>query len=370
MTQRSLLQTLRNDVLGLCASPKCRKCGCLRDTLASLAEEIVDVPGQAAEILRAELERVLAELPESGYSCLGCDPCDPPEMQNEFHAAAEGVLPLRVAEVPVGVCAPHMESGWPPIAGEYHVLNPTAPVAVSTLASTELPAVLAALRPEGLAIVGPTETENLGLDKVVKNIFANPAISALIVAGQESRGHQSGQTLVALAESGVDQDMRVIGSRGRKPHLRNSTAAEVEQFRQRVQVVDLIGRSDAARIVAEVQASASGVACGCECSCRRTAAVYAPPCIEATPSQGVTLDPAGYFVVIPQPDQELIITEHYDNDDYLLHVIEGTQASAICSTIVESGLVTRLDHAAHLGRGLQRAELSLRNGWRFVQDKA
>lgn len=135
-------------------------------------------------------------------------------------------------------------------------------------------------------------------------------------------------------------------------------------------MVDLIGCSDAARIVAEVQARATKAVCGCECSCRQPASVSAHPTISAAPSQGVTLDPAGYFVIIPQPDRELIVTEHYDNEDHLLHVIEGAQASVICATIGERGLVTRLDHAAYLGRELQRVELSLRYRWRFVQDKA
>jgi len=156
-------------------------------------------------------------------------------MRNEFHAAAEGLLPLRAVEGPTGECKLRAAGDWPPIAGEYHVLDPTGAVAVTTLASTDLPAVLAALKPEGLAIVGATETENIGLDKIVRNTIANPALRVLIVAGQESRGHKSGQTLLALVENGVDQDMRVIGSGGRRPHLRNSTVDEVEQFRQQVQ---------------------------------------------------------------------------------------------------------------------------------------
>jgi tetrahydromethanopterin S-methyltransferase subunit A len=39
----------------------------------------------------------------------------------------------------------------------------------------------------------------------------------------------------------------------------------------------------------------------------------------------------------------------------LAHVIEGRQAALIAATVVERGLVTQLDHAAYLGRELQKS---------------
>jgi tetrahydromethanopterin S-methyltransferase subunit A len=51
-------------------------------------------------------------------------------------------------------------------------------------------------------------------------------------------------------------------------------------------------------------------------------------------------------------------------------VIEGATPSALYATAIERGLVTRLDHAAYLGRELARAEQSLRTGEPYVQDRA
>ena len=83
----------------------------------------------------------------------------------------------------------------------------------------------------------------------------------------------------------------------------------------------------------------------------------------------VEVDKAGYFVIIPQrPDK--IYVEHYSNDNKLLGVVEGKDAQSLYSKIVEEGWVTQLSHAAYLGKELARAELSLKMGFRYVQDQA
>ena len=77
---------------------------------------------------------------------------------------------------------------WPPIIGEYFVSDDkTCSVAVSTLASVKLAEEIAKIKPKGLCIVGKTETENIGIDKIIKNTITNPAIRFLIVAGKDRR---------------------------------------------------------------------------------------------------------------------------------------------------------------------------------------
>lgn len=66
----------------------------------------------------------------------------------------------------------------------------------------------------------------------------------------------------------------------------------------------------------------------------------------------------------------MILCEHYENNGRLVHVIEGRQASLIAATAVECGFVTRLDHAAYLGRELAKAEVSLKTGALYEQDAA
>ena len=58
---------------------------------------------------------------------------------------------------------------------------------------------LARRTPPGLAIVGKTETENIGIDKLIKNVISSSTLRYLILAGTESDGHLVGQTLLALA---------------------------------------------------------------------------------------------------------------------------------------------------------------------------
>ena len=74
---------------------------------------------------------------------------------------------------------------WPFVPGKYFVLDPAAPVAVTTLGSVALSEQLAEAAPQGLCIVGKLETENIGIEKIIKNILSNPAIRFLICAGNE-----------------------------------------------------------------------------------------------------------------------------------------------------------------------------------------
>jgi hypothetical protein len=59
----------------------------------------------------------------------------------------------------------------------------------------------------------------------------------LIVCGTDSRqvvGHLPGQSLLALAANGIDDGMRILGARGKRPLLRNGTPEAVGSFRNTV----------------------------------------------------------------------------------------------------------------------------------------
>ncbi len=64
------------------------------------------------------------------------------------------------------------------------------------------------------------------------------------------------------------------------------------------------------------------------------------------------------------------MVEHYTNQGMLDCILEGTSTGALYAEAIERQLVTRLDHAAYLGRELARAERSLLDGTPFVQDAA
>jgi tetrahydromethanopterin S-methyltransferase subunit A len=81
-------------------------------------------------------------------------------------------------------------------------------------------------------------------------------------------------------------------------------------------------------------------------------------------------DPAGYFVVYVDHHRGILSLEHYDNDGVLDVVIEADQAAGLYIPAIERGLISRLDHAAYLGRELARAEEALRTGAPYIQDAA
>ena len=50
-------------------------------------------------------------------------------------------------------------------------------------------------------------------------------------------------------------------------------------------------------------------------------------------------------------------------------IVKGKTAEQVYDQIVEKGLVSRLDHAAYLGSELAKAEIALRTGKEYIQDK-
>jgi tetrahydromethanopterin S-methyltransferase subunit A len=351
---------------------KCQQCGCMRETLEALQTNAASDDSETRE-LAGEAETWLAQMAPIRYACLGCAHCNPAVALNALAETGliDGAGPACGFEATT-------DKSWPVVAGEYATLCNASdcPVAVSTLASTQLVDDLARLRPAGLCIVGKTETENIGVDKVVKNIVANPTIRYLVVAGRDPDGHRSGQTLLALANNGVDEQMRVVGSMGKRPILRNVTHDEVVAFRNQVQVVDLIGCEDTDKLVATIKelsavgapSQAEPCACGGACSTAEGPVALTPEVIEARPAERVEMDRAGYFVIIPDPKRRVITLEHYAYDNQLQHVVEGTNSRDLYSTIIGAGWVSQLSHAAYLGSELARAEWSLRQGLPYVQD--
>lgn len=384
---------------------KCRQCGCMGGALDTFAGQLQGIDSEEAVELVEEIATWQAQMKPIRYACLGCEYCYPAVAENAFFTAfQEAALPPSLA---CGFQA--IEGEWPAVLGEYFVLDKTAPVAVATLASVSLAQRLADLEPAGLALVGKLETENIGIDKVVKNVISNPAIRAIIVAGVEPKGHQSGSALLALVQNGVDEKNRVIGSAAKRPVLRNVTRAEIDGFRKQVRVVDLRDCEDVAEIAACVKelASQESTVCSCgdictngdgssglgiqpvllasplpavsnadekcsdpNCSCH-SEVLASPETVSAVDTgQPIPLDKAGYFVILPVAERGAINVEHYGYDNTLLHAIEGSNARALYLTIVDRGWVSELSHAAYLGKELAKAELSLRYGFKYIQDGA
>lgn len=339
------------------AAKKCWHCGCLHSSLRAIEEEYPKPV--RSEALDATVELARSRLSDVKYDCLGCEVCWPALAINALGVKGDA-CPDKVAEV---------RAGWPPLPGSYNVLRYHAPVAICTLTDESLrKAVVAAARAE-IALVGTMQTENLGIERLIENTLANPNLRFVVLCGADTRqavGHLPGQSLMALARLGVDERMRIIGAAGKRPLLCNVSREAIEHFRRTIEIVDLIGETSVPHILVATS----------ECAARNpgpaepfagtrsvaTIAGYIPQCMIS--------DPAGYFVVFPDGGRGLLMLEHYRNDGVLDLVIEGRSPAELYIPAIEKNLISRLDHAAYLGKELARAEHAMLNGGPFVQDAA
>jgi len=138
-------------------------------------------------------------------------------------------------------------SDYPPEEGCYLRGNDYSPVAVVVIlrwhreeTPPEIENLIRLAIETGAALAGTLQTENVGLEKVICNLTANPNIRYLIVFGPESPGHLVGDAINALAQNGVDERKRIIGAKAPTPYLFNLPAECIERFRRQITVVDLI----------------------------------------------------------------------------------------------------------------------------------
>lgn len=346
------------------AAKKCWSCGCLHNTLA-----VIDrgMPAEhQSENLRFAVANARTRLVEPKYDCLGCEVCYPALAINALNQAS-GVAGVELEACPTEKV--EARNGWPPLPGSYKVLHYRAPVAVCTLTDAKLMDELAASGVDDIALVGTMYTENLGIERLIANVIANPNIRFLVLCGEDTRqtvGHLPGQSLLVLAQNGLDERGRIMGAKGKRPVIKNISREAVERFRHTVEVTDMIG-------VSNIQQIASGVN---ECSRRNPGPAER---FESSPSVAVLAgyvpasmvsDPSGYVVVYPDRRRNLLYLEHYTTQGVLDVIVEGHSASEVYFAVIGRGLVSRLDHAAYLGRELARAEHALNTGGVYVQDAA
>lgn len=97
----------------------------------------------------------------------------------------------------------------------------------------------------GAALSGTVQTENIGFEKIVCNVVANPNIRYLIIGGPESEGHLTGEALKALLLNGVDEKKRIRGTSAPHPFLFNLPMEIIARFRKQVSPIDLQFEGDA-----------------------------------------------------------------------------------------------------------------------------
>lgn len=290
---------------------------------------------------------------------------------------------------------------WPVAEGRYKTGNPGSPVAVCTMASVDMDFPM-----DKIAITGKCVTENLGVEKIIRNTISNPRIRYIIFCGKESQGHFVGQAVKSLKDNGVDGDKRIIGAKGGMPILKNLQPEEIEKFRQQVEPVDMSGETDVVKVLAkanelfdsnpgEFNDNEKRISDGCSDQSDKTVhpdksndgldqskqAVNPDKEVKMEVKEEVRenradvhpvseweKDPQGFFTIRPNPEKGEIIAEHHTNDGKIKSRITGRSAEDVYHHIIKSSLISRQDHAAYLGRELAKAETSMLNNLDYEQD--
>jgi tetrahydromethanopterin S-methyltransferase subunit A len=139
-------------------------------------------------------------------------------------------------------------SGWPKVKGDFIPGDANSPVAIVTMGSH---LDEKGLCDAGAAMCGSCKTENLGLEKVIANIIANPNIRFMLCVGTEVKGHLAGQTMIALHKNGV-KDGRVVGAEGAIPFIENLNDTHIKRFQEQVECVNIMESEDLGVIKAKM----------------------------------------------------------------------------------------------------------------------
>jgi len=141
--------------------------------------------------------------------------------------------------------------GYPPEEGRYLRGNDYSPVAVAVLLNApyekippEVEKLVRVAIETGAALAGTLQTANIGLEKIIANIVANPNTRYLILCGREVEGHKAGDALTALIKNGIDERRIVIGTTAPTAYLFNIPAEAVDRFGRQITLINLMNVVD------------------------------------------------------------------------------------------------------------------------------
>jgi tetrahydromethanopterin S-methyltransferase subunit A len=142
---------------------------------------------------------------------------------------------------------------YPPEGGHYLRGNDYSPLAVVVLLNapreenkipSEVSELVRVSVETGAALAGTLQTANIGIEKIIANVVANPNIRYLILCGKEVEGHKAGDALVAFIQNGIDKRRIIIGTTAPTAYLFNIPLKAIERFRKQVRLINLIDVTD------------------------------------------------------------------------------------------------------------------------------
>ena len=80
-------------------------------------------------------------------------------------------------------------------------------------------------------------------------------------------------------------------------------------------------------------------------------------------------DPKGYFTIKPFKNLKKVFVRYYDAKNNLNETFSGITTEQIVHKIIENKLISRLDHAAYLGKEIEKAIIALKNNIEYAQDE-
>lgn len=251
---------------------------------------------------------------------------------------------------------------WPFIPGRYHVVDDTAPVIVVMPDNEMLAETLSALSVQGLCMISPICRSASDVEKLTRNVEANLAVHWIVlVGGEEGKAYPAVEALCAIFDDdeGISDKARRIahGARGKLK------AFDFAALQKRVDVVNMLDCVEVDKIIAGVVKHASvanrpdaGFVVQGHDTTLGVQRVIAPTSI----SHDYQHDKAGKFII--GTDKNYIVAEHYNSKGELLRLIQGASARDLSIMLIRNGWVSRLDHAAYLGRELALAEIAVQHG--------
>jgi len=260
------------------------------------------------------------------------------------------------------VFAPRRHAKWPFVPGRYFVVDDTAPVIVVLPDNELLAETLAALSVRGLCMIAAVCRSVSDVEKLIRNVEANLAIHCIILAGGTAgRDYPAVEALSAIFDDDdkISEKARRIahGARGKLK------AFDFAALQKRVHVVNMLDCVEVDKIVAGVvrhgaegQRPDTGFVVQGHDTTLGVQRVIAPTSI----SHDYQQDKAGKFII--GTDKNSIVVEHYNSKGELLRLIQGATARDLCLMLIRNGWISRLDHAAYLGRELTLAEIALQQG--------
>jgi len=257
---------------------------------------------------------------------------------------------------------PSRPERWPFVAGRYHVIDDTAPVIVVIPDNEELADTLAALSVQGLCMISPVCQSASDVEKLIRNVESNLAVHCIVLVGGETgRDYPALEAFCAIFDDdqNISEKARRIahGARGKLK------AFDFAALQKRVHVVNMLDCVEVDKIVAGVikhgtegQRPDAGFVVQGHDTTLGVQRVIVPTDIAHDYQQ----DKAGKFII--GTDKNAIVIEHYNAKGELLRLIQGKSARDMCIMLIRNGWVSRLDHAAYLGRELTLAEMALQQG--------